>query len=284
MRLVPIVAAFGFVTLMTAPDLTAATLNAQARLVGCDERDSGGASAFAQCQAQDGNSIARAEFGNIGVLATASGRHGGGHPIWSSTASMSDQLTFGIETGTFVVPIDIAGNISISHTGSRVFGPVPLVDIRLQANDDLIFRDSLTGVVNPDFEYDFVRNQVGNAGVTEFVLSIVDGRADLGLSMYATAFCLGNFYATCAATSDFFSSARILSSRVLDEDGNVVDVSVRADSGFDYLTGVEPHGGDDGGLTPVPVPASLPMLLGGIALLGLRRKMRLSKRRVGRVV
>lgn len=68
---------------------SAASVSAQARLSGiCDNRNVGQmSSATAECLSSSGTSVARAEFGSIGVLATASGRLGGGHPIWSSVAS-----------------------------------------------------------------------------------------------------------------------------------------------------------------------------------------------------
>lgn len=107
------------------------------------------------------------------------------------------------------------------------------------------------------------------------MLDIVNGQANFGMSMYAAAFCVGGFGSSCNAESSFFTSARILASRVLDDNGNIVDVTVSSGSGFDYLTGIEPHSSGDVSLTPVPLPASLPLLLlGGFSLVALQRRTR----------
>ncbi len=73
-----------------------------------------------------------------------------------------------------------------------------------------------------------------------------------------------------------FYGLRFTGGDVLNANGDIVTTTITSDSGFDYLTGLDPHGSspDPGpGPSVIPLPATAWLLgLGVAGLVGLRRR------------
>jgi hypothetical protein len=244
--------------------------------VGCSE------SASNSVWSVGGAASARASFGSIGVAVSSSAAkpvtiHGGANFTESyARADISDGLTFDVASGYFDIPLDVSGYSSSTIVAGEVGQETDdlrsiLMSIRAIANG--IDQNILSYILGRGLSAPAV---LGSTGVTNFRVPIIDGRASIGLAMLARSEChssnVGN--TTCHSLSYFYSSTRFLAGSVYDIDGNLVrGANVVSDSGFDYLRGVAPH------VSPVPLPAGLPLLfsaLAGLVLAARRRRARAS--------
>jgi hypothetical protein len=272
-----LIALIGLVGSPVAAATVSATVATQGPSTGgCSQSENVGVSVSATCApvfvvtplySVGGSADARASFGSIGVRATATTITpdfigGGSYFDAIATSWMDDALSFSIETGSIVIPVDFAGGI----------------DIITDERDTSRATVNLSGVVGGQFisifDYYFYDNAVqsstGSLGVTNVVVPIVNGRAGVFFSLEARA--LANMFDESSESTiriDFFSSARLLAAQVFDADGNRVDSAfIGSDSGFDYLRGVVPHGP-----APVPLPATgLILATGVVSLVALRKK------------
>ena len=112
---------------------------------------------------------------------------------------------------------------------------------------------------------------IGSLGRSSISFDFTGGKLSLG-AVFATSVECGSFGGAniCNANSGFIESIRFVGADVRDENGDIISTSVSSSSGFDYLTGLEPHP------SPVPLPATLPMLgfvLVGMVALARRRRV-----------
>lgn len=259
----------------------AATFTVRAAAGGCELVDSNATGATVTCANANPvstvNAVATAAPGVLSVLAGNTAVVGPGLPGnrllgAQAIASFNDTLFFdGLETGTFEVPVDFLGIVSVSNTSpghpnattAEISGGANGVTVN--ARETAVFQVS----VGPVF------TSTGSDDVLETaVIEIVGGMAQLFGGLRADARC-GDFAftgltETCAAISDFSASLRLLGGTVRDETGAVrTDVAVTSESGFDYLAGVAPHRR----ITVIPVPGALIFGATGIlALFAARRQ------------
>lgn len=255
----------------------------------CSFNSAGSGSAAASCGSYtSGDGIdARASFGDIGIRTKTSGPSsviGTGAPeendFWRGAAAMNDTLSFAVDSGTFRVFTDIAISLIEEVTGSFGGSSLPFGrnTFSVRIGDDTIFQrrheytNSLTtGLASLSFTDDF-----GSAGTGFVDLSFTGGKLDFHASLFSEARCgamhtgsFANKTGTCMLGVDAFNSLRLIGSTVFDTDGKeVAGGFLSSDSGFDYSVGVPPHGGP----VPIPLPATLPLLAGGLAVLFFGRR------------
>ncbi|MCR9059578.1 hypothetical protein [Roseibium album] len=248
----------------------------------CSFNSSASGSVAASCGSySSGDGIdARASFGSIGIRTKAAGPSsviGTGTPeendFWRGAAAMNDTLSFSVDSGTFRLFTDIA--ISLIEEVSGSFGGSSLPFGRnifsVRIGDETIFQrrheytNSLTtGVASLTSTDDF-----GSAGRGFVDLAFTGGSLDLHASIFSESRCgamhTGNFFnktGSCLLGVDAFNSLRLIGSSVFDADGKEVSGGfTSSESGFDYSVGVPPHGP-----VPIPLPATLPLLAGGLAI------------------
>jgi len=201
-----------------------------------------------------------------------------------ATARFSDTLYFGIERGTFTIPLDFFGTVNtmvevfhseyISSAKSLALATGQAGSPFYGESDGfsyLSFKEAHK--VDRTYTADSYNNGTSFLK-TEVVAEIIDGQVQVFGELDLQANCVV-FAAMCNASADYSNSLRFLGGTVRDLDGNIRnDVSVTSDSGFDYRVGRPPHDID---IAPVPLPASAWLLAG--SLLGLvryRRRQRLS--------
>ncbi|SHE35971.1 hypothetical protein SAMN05444339_101148 [Loktanella atrilutea] len=250
---------------LTAP-LHAATLAPQlsafAMTGGCTDVDlQGDTSANASCLTASPTVSAaangRASFGNIGastsVVAAPNGLGQNGDFAISS-GSFSDTLNFSVLDGFWRVPVDFLGNLSIGvnspETGveARVAGSFSVNGVSIFESQTTALYDNVTGALF----YQTV--ETGNAGITSLLLPFTNGTLNVGAEVTTRSSCgkVTGPEELCFTQSNFFSSARFLSSEVLDFKGEIVrNAEILSASGFDYIKGVRPHE-----VSAVPLPAS----------------------------
>lgn len=243
----------------------AATFTAIAVGGGCEDRNSGSTGVSSTCSDL---ASANSEPGRLGVYAFSQ-RSVTSPPLTifdtgnaSSTAILSDRLTFGISEGTFVLPVDLAGTFGSTNLTSSN-GGLALLKAELRGGSagnffysgDFSQPDAATFVENATFNF------TGGAFNLTAILEATARSCTLGLGENES----------CTAEVDFSSSLRLLGGTVLDTTGRVVDTTITATSGFDYKAGFEPHNPI---IAPVPLPAGMPLLLAGLAGLFAIRKRR----------
>ena len=213
--------------------------------------------------------------GRLGVAATATStttsRSG-------ATALFIDSLMFGIREGTFEFELDLLGATKVSTLELGWPGEALAKIGASFAASGAGGSDSLTlGSLVVHTAYPTQGFQVTTTGdpdvVTSLVVPFTDGFMRINGKLTAETSCVVPA-TSCSAVADFISSLRFVGGVLRDADGNISTASVTSDSGFDYVTGIQPHdrGSDP---TPVPVPAALPLLaagLGALGLMGWRRK------------
>lgn len=229
--------------------------------------------------------FAEATFGSLRAVAGVTGGQAFDGSATSGTvttptseagAFFNDLLTFGIEKGSFVVPVDIRGSVSGSASGNLTgydLSGAFTVRNTLNAVDFSVIgflRDESTGVNN-------ARDNTSVDTIRDVVIPIDRGFATIAFSVDVFANCTARtnsvplgLSATCSAETSFGNSLRVLGGTVFDTNGNQVTTSVRSDSGFDYLQGVEPHSRNS---AVVPLPSPLPLMAFGIAALALFHRL-----------
>jgi hypothetical protein len=135
-----------------------------------------------------------------------------------------------------------------------------------------------TVLFQPLFESEPRIDTVGSLGVSTFSFGFTDGRLDLGAVMSGFISCrtgLGMVVGgSCSSSLDFLSSLRFTGASVFDAGGNAVSTSITSSSGFDYATGLPPHGEPEQPPSVIPLPASVLLLLSGMGAIALLRKRR----------
>lgn len=253
----------------TTPNCPGAITGGGGGVVTCTEASS------ASNYSEDIGFTTRADPGSIGIK---------GHMTESSdfylfrTASVGqyyfDTLTFGIQSGTFLLPVDVAGSLDAPIASESVTGggggASAQIDVGIYGTNTYtsVFHEGISSTTGLGTSIE----RTGSLGTTVVPLSIVNGQVNLTASMEGQFQCDGRFDGgPCAPSIDFFDSARFLAATVLDANGNVVaNPTITSASGFDYLTGLLPHQP-----SPVPLPASAFLLGGALAgLAGFRRRGR----------
>lgn len=172
-------------------------------------------------------------------------------------ASLEDTLFFGIDTGTALISVDLAGSQSTGSTSGLNWAGVSSF-LFVNVNGRIVYsNDVMQSPVVPENS-----EMRGSLGTTELSFGFNGGELSLSASLRTDLECDatgGNNI--CGSSADFFNSIRFVGAAVFDDEGNRVNTSVSSSSGFDYLVGMEPHA------TPVPLPASMSML--GLCLVGL---------------
>jgi hypothetical protein len=221
-----------------------------------------------------GSLTARSELGSLGIGGSfyASGTNPEGADLGVRAlmqAVFLDVLTFGIQSGTFILPVDVGGTNSVQGTG--LFGGIVGGGAGISSAVGVVVGD--TTIYYENSIYDGSSGQystidgIGTLGISEVMFQIVGGQVDLLAAFDGQFWCQGLLFgSTCSVASDFFTSARFLSATVLDEFGVVSAASITSQSGFDYRAGVEPHA-----VAPVPLPAAgwflgtALLMIGGVA-------------------
>lgn len=216
---------------------------------------------------------ARADELSFGIRASTSvegdpslGFVGGSSIGGNVSHNFLDTVTFSVSSGTWLLPIDVFGSFAVSEPPIGLSGGGGTASAFMGVN---VTADSIvTTVYNRQVQeatgLTGLDNVTGSLGTTILELDFDNGKLDLVLGLFGGVGCIGRFYdSTCNSSVDFFQSARILGTTVLDDQGNVaVDQTVQSLSGFDYLTGAQPHN-----LPAIPLPAAGWLLLTGFAAL-----------------
>ncbi len=228
----------------------------------------------------------RAELGSIGVAGQMSTK-GDGADFFEATASIVDTLFFGIESGTVSLSVDLAGSRDWSLPAfNSSFGPgfangntaVALsmsADLRTGPNNATltsIFTESLSFF--PVFNISPQITTTGSLGTTTVSFGFTGGTYDIAAVLGMTVQCRSGLSdGACSASVDFLNSLRFTGAQVFDSNGKAVVTTITSASGFDYATGLPPHGGNEPPPPVVPLPASAWLLALGVAgLAGLRRR------------
>lgn len=231
--------------------------------------------------------VARASVGSVGVSASAlvdntASQNGGGGSYVETFASFQDELSIGIGSGTLLLNVDVFG------TQSTIAEEIFETTVNFIGGTRSITANLLTNGVNTNLLSETVQvgtggttrsNNSGSLGTTTVAAQFTGGTVNLNLNMFGSAGCFnipGNIIpsrAFCSSEIDFFTSSRFVGATVLDANGDVVDTSIVATSGFDYLTGLDPHVGPQ----VVPLPAASLMLLSGLGAFAAIRRRALTK-------
>ncbi len=162
-------------------------------------------------------------------------------------------------SGTASVALDLLGGVTGTGAG------VASVSSNFTINGTQLFSyDSTSAASGPD---------VVTSVISPFISGgVVDIFSFAGANANTT--CILGAGQSCFSSGDLGSSLRITGISFFDATGTDVTslLDVVSESGFDYVTGAPAH--DRGGpVSPVPLPASLSLILAGIAaLIGLRRR------------
>jgi hypothetical protein len=229
----------------------------------------------------------RADPGSIGVAGQMS-TQGDGADFFDATASIFDTLFFGIDSGTVTLSVDLAGTRDWSLPAfNSSFGPgfangntfVSLnmsADLRTGPNNSTltsIYTESLTFFPASDLAPRITTT--GSLGTTTLSFDFTGGRYDIGAVLGMTIQCRSGLSdGACSSSVDFLNSLRFTGALVSDVDGNTVATTIVSASGFDYATGLPPHG--VGGPQPpvIPLPAPALLLPMGLCLLAALRRRR----------
>lgn len=246
--------------------------------VGCEVTDSGTGPASALCP----NATASSTAGTVGATArSTSARGSDGVLTFSGSASASasyiDFLYFfdgsgnTLSNGSITIPMDFDGLLEFSYSGvGNPFSHTASASAGLNVNGQTESIYTIASVYESLPGAPILSVTGPQSTVRDATFSFDGGFARLQASIGVSARCGtdgrtgGGLPTFCQVDADYGTSLRLLGATVRDASGNILDdVSIVADSGFDYITGAEPH---DRGSTvaPVPLPAGLPMLLAAL--------------------
>lgn len=235
--------------------------------------ESGSAPVFGECLIESApNSLllqGRSNLGSLGVNATLYNEETTTSARGNVVATINDGLTFNVQSGRFVIPVDIAGQLFAKLNGSATGQTLSRSRVQFLFGQTTLYSRALATTATGT---NFIQGEsVGLDGVQQAFINIVDGKGILNAGLFASVDCLAlQPGADCLSSAFFFSSARFLGGTVLDENGLVVaNATVQSSSGFDYLTGVQPHL-----VSTVPLPATIWLLIasvGGLASLRIKR-------------
>ncbi|MEO1347070.1 MAG: VPLPA-CTERM sorting domain-containing protein [Pseudomonadota bacterium] len=212
-------------------------------------------------------SAARAEPGSLGVVAFAGAARDSQGSLQfqyaaNAVASFTDTLFFSIDTGTYTLSLDVSTNLDTTNP-TIVPGTSALVQWQVNWPGET-FNDAVQS------------GQPRVPSVVDLVMNFSGGQLSISSQIRAEASCttppaVGNASTSCSAVADAFSSLRVLGGTVRNTSGaNVNSAFLGSSSGFDYVSGALPE------VAPVPVPASLPLLFGALALATLLKRRRLN--------
>lgn len=171
-------------------------------------------------------------------------------------ASFVDTLFFGVDSGTALISVDIAGSQNTDTTSNLNWAEVSTF-LFAAINGTTVYSNQINQ--NPVAGAQTATE--GSLGTTELSLDFSGGELSLGASLILGLECLSTGGENiCTSSASFFDSIRFVGAEILNENGIRIETSVNSSSGFDYLAGLDPH------VAPIPLPASMPML--GIALAG----------------
>lgn len=186
-------------------------------------------------------------FASIGSTRTSSGDGG-------ASASFSDRIYFSIGSGTFTIPLDFLGNLSVG-VGTNVDATAG-VGYNISAGAG--------GSVTPQGAAAFLTPQSSSGSsdtVTNAKFSFINGSIVINAFLQANTRCGAITLspprvtsAQCFAEANFSSSLRFLGGTVRTPEGTIVqNAYLGSDSGFDYLEGVAPHNR----VSVIPLPATI---------------------------
>lgn len=265
---------FSILAAGSVTDAQAATFNVNGSvdsLVCVNETSSVGVSGGCDVSTSNGSATldGRSDLGSMGIAGNigATGTNPGGvelGPRATINANYFDVLSFGIQSGTFILPVDVAGSNSVVGTG--MFGGIVGGGAGVSSTVGVVV--GITNVYQETLVFDgldyYTFDVIGTLGVSNVFFEIVDGKVDLVANFTAALNCQGLFAgATCNANANFFTSARFLGATVLDELGSVSDTLITSQSGFDYRAGVAPHV-----IPPIPLPAGFWFLGSALLIMG----------------
>lgn len=202
--------------------------------------------------AANGGASARASFGSVGVFVQSvvlTPQNVAGSIHWESiaTANFSDGISASIDSGTIAMRLDLSGTLAGMTGFPSQYQSVAEFSAYVVSAGSIYSYGQFAGYEG------FV--VTGEAGVVDFFMPIVNGHSAIYASLVAKASCgsavLGDGYTLCRSTVDFYSSLRFIGASVFDIQGELVrDATLVSESGFDYISGVEPH------IAPVPLPST----------------------------
>lgn len=259
----------------------AATFTTTARGDGCEAADSGPVSSSAACP----TAFATSAGGHIGVFAGSRANRPQVGPLVATgsaqaTAFFQDTIFFGVDVGTLTIPVDFNGTAFTQI--SRGLPETGGARIQLSASGGFGLAAATGDADRVRFSYSLTTSDTSagssttEAGAKSSVQSITlpfsGGSLSVSGGLRADATCLDVGQATlCVADMDYSSSLRLLGGTLRDVNGNVLSgIPVTSESGFDYLAGVAPHDPP----AVVPLPPTLPLLIGALAFLGIGRRIR----------
>lgn len=252
------------------------TATASAGGIGCSRADSSATGGSASCVGSVGGissvkAIAGSAPGILRVDAQSfSARSSDGFGVFGgntqATAFFDDTIFFGVDTGTFVIPLDLDGSVEIIDGGVG------------NSNALAELSGGVTGA-GASIEFFASANSGNQSLVVDAVFAFTGGFLNLsgGLRADAKGCSIIDSGSTCTASAAFGSSLRFLGGTLFDENGSQLNgVSVTSESGFDYLAGVEPHDR----VNAVPLPPGILMLFSSVMAIPLAKRLSRRARRI----
>lgn len=248
----------------------AAVFTASVSGPGCPGLDSSPTGVVVSCD----NGIAKSQPGSMGAKALSTSSRsisgvGSGSGNVQSLAIYNDTLYFSIDEGNLKIPISFTGNNAIdylfnaesptsqSEASARAFVRINNVVSAAFESKTIVYRENPENITTIE--------KTGQANViNELIVPFSGGFVSLGATLSANAGCsaLMSRGSWCTSLSDFSSTLAFLAATVIDPQGvERDDVTITADSGFDYLAGYQ--------MPAIPVPAGLPLAISAMSCLAL---------------
>ena len=221
--------------------------------------------------------------GQTGHRSARSSRRGSAQ----ATAFFQDTIFFGVDEGTLTIPVDFNGTAFTQI--SRDLPETGGARIQLSASGGFGLAAATGDADRVRFSYSLMTSDTSagssttetgaKSSVQSITLPFSGGSLSVSGGLRADAACLDVGQATlCVADMDYLSSLRLLGGTLRDVNGNFLSgIPERSESGFDYLAGVAPH---DDPPAVIPLPATLPLLMGAPAFLGFGHRIRRGQARL----